>query len=286
MRKIIIILFVLAFSESKSQIINASPAYYYRVPATVTYDTDAQKFIDSAGISGSDATAINNLVIKLKDSAVWTKLDFIYPFIGSTSGTQQWNLKNPAFFKLIFNGTWSHSSTGADPAANNTSYANTQYIPSSSGNMNTSSVHMSIDIVEAGAGVGASNWDMGAYNGETQALIFSSLVNGSVGQFYNLKNNAAFANSFVIGYFISNLETSSNSKLYQFGTQVNQNTNATGTLPTHPIYLGSMNFQGSNYSSSATGRKMDFATAGQTLTSTEIRALNNIVLAYKTEIGR
>ena len=286
MRLVLFLLLSLIFYTANGQVLNGSPAYRARVTAAVSYDADAQKFIDSAGISGSEATAINNMVIKLKDSSVWSKLDFIYPFIGSTSTTQQWNLKDPATFKLIFNGTWSHSSSGADPAANNSSYANTQYTPSSSGSMTTSSVHMSVDIVESASGAGASNWDMGAYNGETQALIFSTLVSGSVGQFYNLKNNAAFANSFLIGYFISNLETSSNSKLYQYGTQVNQNTSATGTLPTHPIYLGSMNFQGSNYSSSAAGRKIDFATAGQTLTSTELRGLTNIVAAYKTEIGR
>ena len=286
MRLVIILLFISGISNG--QIINGSAPYRPQVVSGGGggYDVDAQKFIDSAGISGSEATAINNLVVQLKDSSVWDNLDFIYPFIGSTAATQKWNLKDPATFKLTFNGTWTHSSTGADPAANNSSYANTGYTPSSSGNMTTSSCHISIDVVEGTGGAGASNWDMGSYNGESQALIFSTLVSGSVGQFYNLKNNASFANSFAIGYFISNLETSSNSKLYQYGTQVNQNTSAAGSLPTHPIYLGSMNFSGTNFTNSATGRKIDFATGGTTLSSTEIRALTNILETYNTAIGR
>jgi hypothetical protein len=52
----------------------------------------------------------------------------LYPFVGGTASTHKWNLKNPqdldTAFRLVFNGGWAHSSTGALPNGTN-GYANT-----------------------------------------------------------------------------------------------------------------------------------------------------------------
>jgi len=83
-------------------------------------DADAQAFVTSANIVDQvEATAINNLVIGLKADSLWTKMQAIYPFVGGTATTHKFNLKNPldtdAAFRLVFNGGWTHSSTGATP---------------------------------------------------------------------------------------------------------------------------------------------------------------------------
>jgi hypothetical protein len=64
----------------------------------------------------------------MKGYGIWTKMKAIYPFVGGTATTHKYNLKNPAdtnaAFRLVFNGGWTHSSTGALPNGTN-AYANT-----------------------------------------------------------------------------------------------------------------------------------------------------------------
>ena len=95
------------------------------------YDPDAQAFFTASGLTGAtNLSAINQLVIDLKGFGIWTKMKAIYPFIGGTASLHKWNLKNPldtdAAFRLVFNGGWTHSSTGALPNGTN-AYANTFY---------------------------------------------------------------------------------------------------------------------------------------------------------------
>ena len=76
---------------------------------SITYDVDAQKFIDSSGLSDTtQKIAINNFVKQLKDSSLWTKFVAVYPMVGGTATTTKWNLKDPrnldAAYRLTFNG--------------------------------------------------------------------------------------------------------------------------------------------------------------------------------------
>ncbi|MEO8763051.1 MAG: hypothetical protein ABI416_02135 [Ginsengibacter sp.] len=80
-------------------------------------DADAQKFIDSAGVSDNiQQLAINTFVKQLKDSSLWTKFLAIYPMVGGTENTTKWNLKDPrnsdAAYRLTFYGTPLYARTG------------------------------------------------------------------------------------------------------------------------------------------------------------------------------
>jgi len=81
----------------------------------VEFDPDAQAFIDITGISGSNATAINTLVVDLKAASIWDKLYAAYPFIGGTATTHKYNLVNPqntdAAYRAVFTDC-THNSTG------------------------------------------------------------------------------------------------------------------------------------------------------------------------------
>ena len=99
-----------------------------------TTDADAQAFITAAAITDpTQQIAINNLVVGMKADGTWTKMKAIYPFVGGTATTHKWNLKDPrdldAAFRLVFNGGWTHSSTGATPNGTN-GYADTYLVPS------------------------------------------------------------------------------------------------------------------------------------------------------------
>jgi hypothetical protein len=93
------------------------------------FDADAQAFITAAGITdNTQKSAINTLVVSMKGFGIWTKMKAIYPFVGGTAALHKWNLKDPrdldAAFRLVFNGGWTHSSTGALPNGTN-GYADT-----------------------------------------------------------------------------------------------------------------------------------------------------------------
>lgn len=100
------------------------------------YDTDAQAFITAAALTDTtQKTAINNLVIGLKNASLWTKMNAIYPMVGGTASAHKFNLKNPvdtnAAFRLSFLGGWNQLSTGAQPGVNG--YIRTYLIPSTTG---------------------------------------------------------------------------------------------------------------------------------------------------------
>ena len=100
----------------------------------VAYDPDAQAFFTASGLTGAtNLNAVNQLVLDLKAASIWTKMKAIYPMVGGTAALHKWNLKDPrdldAAFRLVFNGGWTHSSTGAKPNGIN-AFANTYFNPS------------------------------------------------------------------------------------------------------------------------------------------------------------
>ncbi|HEV2833633.1 MAG TPA: hypothetical protein VGW31_16755 [Hanamia sp.] len=90
---------------------------FTKTDTNFTYDVDAQKFIDSSGISdNTNKLAVNDLIKQLKDSSLWTKFIAIYPMLGGTASTTKWNLKDPrdldAAYRLTFNGNPTYTNTG------------------------------------------------------------------------------------------------------------------------------------------------------------------------------
>jgi len=116
-------------------------------------DYNAADFIRAASItSTTEITAINNLVTQLKINNLWDKMQAIYPFVGGTSASTRFNLKDPrnadAAFRLTFVGNWTYSSTGirASTLASG-NYVRTFYNPRLNGVSND--VHVSSYIVSA-----------------------------------------------------------------------------------------------------------------------------------------
>ena len=84
---------------------------------TPSTDPDADAFILATGITGiAQKLAINTLVVDLKGYGLWSKMDALYPFVGGTSTTHKYNLKNPldtdAAFRLVFYGGITHDANG------------------------------------------------------------------------------------------------------------------------------------------------------------------------------
>lgn len=89
---------------------------------TFNYDNDAINFLNATGLYGQQpvTTAINNLVIDLKNYGIWTKMYLAYPFVGGTATTHKFNLINTGSYDLFFTGSWTHNSNGITGNGTNT----------------------------------------------------------------------------------------------------------------------------------------------------------------------
>lgn len=105
-------------------IYSSSPSGETDISGTPAGDADANAFIAAAAITDTtQKAAIDKLVTDLKGYGIWTKMKALYPFVGGTAAQHKFNLKNPldtdAAFRLVFNGGWTHSATGALPNGTN-----------------------------------------------------------------------------------------------------------------------------------------------------------------------
>lgn len=246
-------------------------------------DADAQAFITATGISGTNATATNQLVLDLKSANIWSKMKCIYPFVGSTSASQKYNLKDArdlnAAYRLTFVGGGTFSSNGYQPNGVN-AYANTFLAPSAfySTNMHlsyysrTSTIGTVLDIGCSQVS-GATNY---ATLAPARVAVYGQTTNGTV-------NYLSQANS--LGFFIASKLTNSSRKVFRNGI-VNNSTTTTDSnaLPNTNAYIGAINDNGTAafYSS----KQCAFASIGDGLTDAESLALYNAVQTFNTTLAR
>jgi hypothetical protein len=246
-------------------------------------DPDAAAFIAAAGITNAtEQQAINTLVIDLKGYSLWTKMKAIYPFVGGTSTTCKYNLKDPrdldAAFRLVFNGGWTFASTGATPNGVN-GYADTKFNPSSQiltaadftfgGYQRIQQLREEILWGNSG-GVGSPRIEM--YARQSTGGYFLNIGGG----FVNATNTDA--RGFYLGKSNSsgtNAEGYKNSSLFMSGSSTAQMKNA-------DMWLGGI-FGYTAYSSN----EFAFAFLGDgQLTSTNVSNFYTSVQAFQTTLGR
>jgi hypothetical protein len=251
---------------------------------------EALAFIAAAGIT--DATqkqAICTLVSDLQSYGIWNKMKAIYPFCGSTSTQQKYNLKDPrdldAAYRLVFNGGWSFSNNGALPNGVN-SYADTKLNPS--GIISENNISISIYSRTNSDGVFC---DLGAnVSGSTTAYqysIYARLTNltytflGSQSQSF-----LTYSNTDSRGHFISSRTSSISFKTFLNSVlKATLTTAQTQSILSRNIFLSASNdsvFGAIQYSN----RELAFAHIGDGLTDTEAVNFYTAVQAYQTTLGR
>jgi hypothetical protein len=252
--------------------------------AVVPTDPDAQAFITATGISGTNATATNKLVIDLKSANIWTKMKAIYPFVGNTASSQKFNLKDPrdlnAAFRLVFSGGGTFSANGYQPGGVN-GFANTFLTPSTSLLLN--SVHLSYycrtNNLSGGIhmGVDSAIPDTYLYQSYGPLGLASTLNTASVDYINNTVANS-------LGLSISSRTTSTNVALYKSGVKLKSDIKSSATLPVLNIALGARNASGviSNFDN----KQCAFASIGDGLSDAEALALYNAVNAFQVTLAR
>ncbi len=289
------------------------------VPTTYPTDADATAFITAAGLTNTNQqTAINTLVNELKLYGIWAKMRAIYPFVGGSATTHKFNLKDPrdvdAAFRLVFNGGWTHTSTGATPNGT-TGYANTYLNPyvvfgNSQTHLVAGSTHSLVHVSKYsrtnsiplhgydGVSLGSGDFSRG------MLLAWSSawgLSNGAASlngwAFTNPRSSVTLGNS-TDGFFVINRDSFTSLKSFRNNTLISTNTNDIRSYneiglqlnlnPNGVFLIGSLNdaydgvFRPNLYNSFETS----FQTIGWSLTDAEAAALYTAVQKYQTILNR
>jgi hypothetical protein len=261
-------------------------------PPPPPIDPDAQAFITASGISGIEADAINDLVLDLKADSLWDKMQAIWPFVGSTSATQKWNLLDPQdvdfAYRLTFEGAWTHDASGAEPDSNG--WARTYIAPATnsfwSGITPTIGGHMSVNVIENAPG--NAGYDMGVFGGSNNVewAIISSFGNSTA---YGQMDEGSFVtydNSNTNGFYV----TSNFEDIFNYKDGISKI-----TAINRPIEVASSGDQEVALAASGRGpgsatafseRKINFATIGYGLTDTDVTNLTNILSSYNATLSR
>ena len=248
------------------------------------FDPDAQAFITAASITNTtQQNAINTLVVDLKGYGVWSKMKAIYPFVGGTASTHKWNLKDPrdldAAFRLVFNGGWTHSSTGATPNGTN-GYANSYFNPfvNLGTNSNSLGYYTGSNLAETFADpINIGSLDLG-----TSTFYFLRKTNTTLDTRLNT-NLLSVSNSSMRGFFNSSKQSSTVTKVYLNGTSLNSNIGG-GTLPPYNVYIGATSTTGIPYGYVRNDFRLAYMSDG--LTDTEASNLAITVESFQTTLGR
>ena len=246
-------------------------------------DPDAQKFIDASGISGSNATAINTLVVALKNTgSLWDKLYVAYPFIGATTSSFKWNLKDTGSYSASFVNNPVPSTTGIQFNGTN-NYMDTNYSITAPV---TSSFHISY-YKRTGRNTG-DNIDAGTFNETTARGIFlSSQLTSTLSrarQYATAMDNSAAPYT---GSFMTTADTT-HSSLYKGSTEVSTiSLSNPGALTTGSITLGGLRrTQGAGDVAYHTSGSYAFMTIGQHISGSDATNLTTIIQNYQTTLGR
>lgn len=244
----------------------------------IVSDSDAQRFINKVFLTNqTQCDAINNFVTRLKTANLWNGMKAIYPFVGDSDYSNQFNLKNPvntdSGFRLSFSGDWVYTTVGIKPNGVNT-FANTFLNPSTS---ITSTTYFGMYMrtpelsattsIDGGVISGTSLWLSPYYTGSTNQGINTSveLTSPSTGLTY--------------GYFHIN-KTGTTSQLY-YDNNLLTSTTDLGGLPNSTVYLGAVNSGGTPTQYSK--REIALTIISEGLSNNKVIELNDIVQLFIQE---
>lgn len=244
-------------------------------------DLDAKNFLWAAAVEGvPDKEAIYYLCRELKMAGLFDKMTAIYPFIGTTSTSQMYNLRNPqdtnAAFRLSFVGGWTHNSNGAQPNGTN-AYANTFVIPTL-----LNSTHISVYLRTNTTGLFN---DIGHATSSTpNSIILARYLDRFYGNI-NQSTDIFVANTDSRGFFLVSRTASNAVGLYRNGSLLTTAANASTAIPTTTITISAWQ-QAAGVFTRYSNRQVALSSIGSGLTRTEASDFYTIVQNFQTIIGR
>jgi len=263
-------------------------------------DADADAFLAAAGIS--DATisgAITQFCLDLKSASIWTKFVAVYPFVGGTSSTHKYNLKDPndtdGAYRLTFGGGWTHDSTGVTPNGT-TGYADTHI--NASTDLDFHDVSLSV-YFGSDTGPGNKCWsgihDHGLGDPGWQHMGHVDYFGGSkyladTGDFGSARLYADLTGGTCDEQMLTTSKIgtgASNHKLYQEGVEIGSISSDSGSFPNDTVYIGCTHTVGAGTEAGTfDDNQYKFIAFGLGLNGTEAGALSTAVHALQSTLGR
>lgn len=154
-------------------------------------DENLYQWIQSTGTTDTNTiSAISTFISGLKSAGLWNKLQVIYPFVGTTTGSQTINLKEPGIYRLGLTGSFSASNAGLYPSSS------TSYVDSIPGNtvhplVNSASAHLSLLSYDLPTG-------NGFLGGNSLPALGGDLIVSSGSRMYHIYRNVG-TSSFAMG---------------------------------------------------------------------------------------
>lgn len=255
----------------------------------VAYDPDAQAFITASGISGTEATAINTLVLDLKNASLWNKMKCIYPFVGNTASSQKFNLKDARnldiAFRLAFGGGGTFSANGYLGNGTN-AFANTFFNTSTQFASNNACISIYNRTNNAtGSGVLYGNSDnLTTYLPLTQ--FYPNVSGNTLSDMQDSNYRISVANSDRRGMYISTRSASNNFKLFKNNALFGSNT---GTQPQTSFANSNLTINAFNYNGAAANylaSEIAFFSMSTSLTDLESQLFYQITEKFQVALGR
>jgi hypothetical protein len=251
-------------------------------------DTDANASITAKSLTGAEQESEYLLITGLKNNSLYVKTQAVYTFKGTTPSQHKFNSKNPidtdGAFRLTFSGTGTYSNLGFQTNGSN-SYANTYFAPSANQNVNSNGITM---VVGTNNSVNTDNCTVGSYNSEAQMSVFTSKGNNTTYYRQSLLNSRGSA---IIqtgvndakGIWTASKQSSSVGKLFRNQTLIGSGSGG-GTLPTHNLYIGALNYIGSL--NGVSHQRIQMVILHEGLSNAEITTLHSIIDLSETIAGR
>jgi len=261
------------------------------IPPIPPVDPDAQAFITAADITNpTEQTAINTLVLDLKSYNIWSKYSVIYPFVGGSSDTCSYNLKDPYIFKIDFSPGWTFNQNGI--TSNGQCYGDTGFSPYKGFNSDTN-YQYSIYSRTQGDSNDFHTLDMTScdeygyiaaihnlFIRTSQQLQFYDVYGGYISRTYTNKNGN--------GLYTISRTNSQTYVAYRNGIEMDAGLTAIspGSRPLSTVVITGLNDPCVGISPLATIKNYAFWAMGDGLTSIESSNLYTAVQAFQTTLGR
>jgi hypothetical protein len=272
------------YNKSTSNVVSvttANPSYT---------DADANAYISAATLISSEQESAYKLITDLKTAGLWTKIQALYPFKGTTAAQHKWNAKNPldtnAAFRLAFTGAATFSNLGYQ--LNGSSYANTNFAVNLNANIN--SFGATIVCGTNNNTIGADVTDMGSTNPASATNMFRFSVRSnntnktSYFVSYNQSNGAFFSNNLDCRGIHTGLRNSiSENKLFINSILRGTGTGG-GTAPTGAVFIGASNQSNAPFGYS--NQRIQIVIIHEGLSNAEVATLHSIIDTSEAIAGR
>lgn len=255
-------------------------------------DTDAINFCNIAGIDKNKVyfngtvyqitgqeifSAINSLVIDLKNAGLWAKQNIWYPIVGDTLASKSINLINPLSYSLSYVGTIENLNNGIR-ASDTTSMADTNF----AGTLIPNNCHICAYSQNSGRYGISGNFDFASYNRTRNKVCGIGIYRlGSPATFSDIWEDGtlAYTNSINdgLGLILGNRQSVNVNQLWDNGIKLITNTVTT-------FYDKSANSV--RFFIGITGRILSHGSIGAALSDEEVVIKTNIIKKFETAMKR